>query len=356
MAQELEGDLAKKEVTPSLDKLRNGLFSEVSTLINEVKNDVARSVNSKLILMNWRIGKRINEEVLKNKKAGYGEFIVEELATHLSQLYGKGFSRTNLFSMMRFADIYGDIETVQTVSGLLSWSHFIELTYLENPLKREFYGEMSRIERWSVRTLKAKIQSMMFERTSIAKKPDDVIKGELEQLRKNDTLTPDLIFRDPYMLEFLSLESPYTEKDFELSILQHMEKFLLEFGADFAFLSRQKRITIDGQDYYLDLLFFHRKLRCLVAIELKMGRFKAADKGQMELYLRWLEKHETNSGEQPPIGIILCSEKSVEHVELLRLEESGIRVAQFFTELPPREVLENRLHKSIELAKSRLTS
>jgi predicted nuclease of restriction endonuclease-like (RecB) superfamily len=276
-----------------------------------------------------------------------------EPSEQLLNQYGKGFSRTNLFHMVRFVQYFPDLRTIQTLSGQLSWSHFVELIYLEDPLKREFYAELCRIERWGVRVLKAKIESMTYERTHIAKRPDHQIKQDLKNLRETGKMTPDLVFRDPYTLEFLDLEDPYKEKDFETAILKSMEKFLLELGSDFAFLARQKRITIDGQDYYLDLLFFHRRLRCPIVIELKMGRFKAADKGQMELYLRWIEKYEQNPGENPPIGIILCSEKSTEHVELLQLEQSGIRIAQFLTELPPKEIFQNQLHQSIVRAREK---
>ena len=257
--------------------------------------------------------------------------------------------------MVKFSTIFPDLKIVQTLSGKLSWSHFVELIYLDNPTKRDFYAEMARLEHWSVRILKEKIDNMMFERTCIAKQPEDVIKKEIQNLRDENRLTPDMVFRDPYTLDFLNLRDPYTEREFENAILQSMEKFLLELGSDFAFLARQKRITIDGQDYYIDLYFFHRRLRCPVIIELKLGKFKAADKGQVELYLRWIEKYELQEGENSPIGIILCSEKTSEHVELLQLEKSGIRVAQFLTALPSKDIFERELHKSIKMAREKIS-
>jgi predicted nuclease of restriction endonuclease-like (RecB) superfamily len=236
----------------------------------------------------------------------------------------------------------------------LSWSHFVELLPIKDPLARDFYAEMCRIERWSVRALRAKIQGMLYERTAISKKPEEVVRRDLDALRKGDRLTPDLVFRDPYVLDFLGLKDSYSERDMEQAILRELEAFLLELGSDFAFVARQKRITVDHEDYYLDLLFYHRRLRRLVAIDLKLGRFQAADKGQMELYLRWLQEHEARPDEESPVGLILCADRSAEHVRLLRLEAAGIRVAQYMTELPPRKVLERKLHDAIRLAREQL--
>ena len=248
----------------------------------------------------------------------------------------------------------GEKECRVSLSALLSWSHFVELIPLDDPLKRDFYAEMCRVERWSVRTLRHKIGHLLYERTAIAKKPDTLIAQDIAALRDEDQLTPDMVFRDPYFLDFLGLTGHQVEKDVEDAILRELEAFIQELGTDFAFVARQKRITVDNEDYYLDLLFYHRRLRCLVAIDLKLGRFQAADKGQMELYLRWLEKHDVQSGEEPPIGLILCADKSEEHVELLRLKDSSIRVARYLTELPPKKLLEKKLHQAISLARERL--
>jgi len=256
--------------------------------------------------------------------------------------------------MVRFAEVFPEQEIVSTVSRQLSWSHFVEIIPLEDDLHRDFYAEMCRIERWSVRTLRQKIAGMLYERTALSKKPEELAKKELATLREEDRLTPDLVFRDPYFLDFLGLKDTYSEKDLEAAILRELESFILEIGVGFTFVARQKRITVDHVDYYLDMLFFHRKLRRLVAIELKLDKFKAEHKGQMELYLRWLEKYEKQAGEESPIGLILCADKSDEHVELLQLSKSGIRVAAYLTELPPRELLTQKLHEAIKLAKARL--
>ena len=240
------------------------------------------------------------------------------------------------------------------VVQLVSQSHFTAIIPITEPLQREFYAEMCRVERWSVRTLRAKIQGMLFERTAVSRKPEELAKKELAGLRDTDQLTPDLVFRDPYLLDFLGLADAFSEKDLEAAILRELERFLLELGTDFAFVARQKRMTVDGEDYSLDLLFYHRRLRRLVAIDLKLGKIKASDKGQMELYLAWLDKYDRQPGEEPPLGLILCAGKSEEHVELLQLERSGIRVGEYLTDLPPREVLAKKLHEAIKLARERL--
>ena len=192
---------------------------------------------------------------------------------------------------------------------------------------------------------------MLYERTSISKKPEETIKNDLALLANEQKLSPELVFKDPYFLDFLGLKDTYSEKDLEISILAQLQSFILEFGSDFAFLARQKRITIDNEDFYIDLLFYHRKLKRLIAIELKLGKFKHEYKSQLELYLRWLDKHEKQEGENTPLGILLCAEKSDEIVELLELDKSGIHVATYFTELPPLEWLKAKLHKSIEEAR-----
>ncbi len=307
-----------------------------------------------MVAMYWSIGKRIREDILHEKRAEYGEEIVQTVSAQLTLEYGRGFGRRNLFYMVQFAEAFPDAEIVQTLSGQLSWSHFLAIIPLDHSLKRDFYAEMCRLERWSVRTLRQKIDRLLFERTAVSKKPDELIRRDLDALREDDRLTPDLVFRDPYFLDFLGLAGSYSEKDVEQAILRELEAFILELGTDFAFLARQKRITVDDEDYYLDLLFYHRKLRRLVAVDLKIGKFQAADKGQMELYLRWLEENEVQPGEEPPLGLVLCAGKTEGHVRLLRLEQSGIRAAQYLTELPPQKVLERKLHDAIRLARERL--
>lgn len=331
----------------------NALFHDLRSLIEETRSIVATTVNAALTMLYWRIGKRVNEEVLQGERAGYGEAIVSTVSRQLTKEFGGNFSEKNLRHMMRFTENFPDEQIVSTLSRQLSWSHFKEIIYQKDSLQRDFYAELCRIEQWSVRTLRKKIGSMLFERTALSSKPDELIRLELDTLRDEDRLTPDLVFRDPYFLDFLGLKDRYLEKDLEDAILRELEQFLLELGVGFTFVARQKRIQVDNDDYYLDLLFFHRKLKRLVAIELKLDKFKPADKGQMELYLRWLDRYERQPGEEPPIGLILCAEKKRETVELLELEKSGIRVAEYLTELPSREILEQELHKAMVQARQR---
>jgi predicted nuclease of restriction endonuclease-like (RecB) superfamily len=268
--------------------------------------------------------------------------------------FGRGFSDKALRHMVRFAEAFPQPEIVSALSRQLAWSHFKEIIYLKGDLKRDFYAEMCRVKRWSVRTLRQKIDGMLYERTALSKKPEKLIRQELQSLRAEDTVTPDFVFQDPYLLDFLGLKDTYSEKDLEAALLREIERFLLELGAGFAFVERQKRITLDGDDYYMDLLFYHRGLRRLVVIELKLGDFKPADSGQVELYLRWLDRHERQPGEEPPLAIILCAGKKRETVEYLNLGRSGIHVAEYLTELPPREVLRERFHKAVAMARARL--
>ena len=332
----------KKEVT-----LQKSLITDLRTLINEARKKVALIVNTEITLLYWHIGKRINEEVLGNQRAEYGKQIVSTVSTQLTKEYGRGFELRNLRRMMQFAELFPDFQIVAPLARQLSWSHFIELLSIKNDLGREFYLTMAASENWSIRTLRNKIDSMLYERTAISSKPEEVIKTELANLRDNEILSPDLVFKSPYFLEFTGLKGVYSEKSLEDSLLVHLEHFILELGVGFTFVERQKRMIIDGEDFYLDLLFYHRKLRRLVAIELKLGKFKAAYKGQMELYLRWLEKHEMEAGEESPIGLLLCTEGSEEQIELLQLDQTGIRVAQYMTELPSRALLHQQLQKIV---------
>jgi predicted nuclease of restriction endonuclease-like (RecB) superfamily len=331
-----------------------GLIADVRAMIEQTREGVARTVNAGMTLLYWRIGKRIQTEVLGNQRAEYGKEILATLSQELTAEFGKGFSYSALTRMLKFAENFPKASIVATLSRQLGWSHFKEIIPLNDDLARDFYAEMCRVERWSVRTLRQKIDSMLFERTAISKKPEELAKAELAALRADDRITPDLVFRDPYILDFLGLKDRFLEKDLEDAILRELETFLLELGNGFAFLGRQTRIQIDSDDFYLDLLFYHRNLKRLIAIDLKLGDFKAEYKGQMELYLRWLAKHEQQPGEESPLGIILCAGKKEEQIELLELDQSGIHVAEYLTALPPRELLKQKLHAAIELSRARL--
>ena len=301
-----------------IDRLNtNLLFTDVCNIIDNARLRLAKAANSEITLLFWNVGSRINNEILDNQRAEYGK------------------------------------EIVSTASTQLSWSHFVELLPLKEDLQKEFYLQMCLYERWSVKILREKIDSMLYERTAISGKPEEFIKQELSDLSEKKSISADLVFKNPYFLNFTGLKGFYSEKTLEDVLITELEHFILELGNGFSFVERQKRMLIDGEDFYLDLLFYHRKLRRLVAIELKTGKFKAYYKGQMELYLQWLEKYEKQEGEESPIGLILCPEGGKEQIELLQLEKSGIKVAQYFTELPDKKLLEEQLKKSIQIAKMR---
>jgi predicted nuclease of restriction endonuclease-like (RecB) superfamily len=330
------------------------LLAEVRGLILAAREQVARAVDSGLVTLYWHIGRRVHQDILKEKRAEYGAEIVATLSRQLEAEFGRGFAEKNLRRMVQFAEAFPDGRIVATLRRQLGWSHFKEIIPQPDELKRDFYAEMCRIERWSVRTLRKKIGGMLYERTALSKKPDKLIRQELGALREQDKLTPDLVFRDPYVLDFLGLKDTYAEKDLEAAILREIEAFILELGVGFAFLERQKRIMVDGDDHYLDLLFYHRHLRRLVAIDLKLREFKPADKGQMELYLRWLDRHERKPDEEAPIGLILCAGQRHETVELLDLEKSGIRVSSYWTDVLPKAQLQKKLHEAVRFARARL--
>lgn len=333
--------------------LTQQLLPQVQQLIDAARTRAAAAINAELTLLYWQIGKLLRDHVLEDERAAYGKHVIQGLADDLTVKYGKGWSKQQLLHCLKMAQVFPDEQIVYTLRIQLSWSHFRKLIFIEDPLKREFYAEMCRTEGWSTRQLNERIQSMLFERTAISKRPELTIQDDLKRLRTEGKISTDLAFRDPYVLDFLGLSDTYSEYDLESAILGELERFIVELGTDFAFVARQKRIVIDNRDYYIDLLFYHRRLRRLVAIDLKIGEFEAAFKGQMELYLRYLEKYELRDGELPPIGLILCTGKNEEHIELLQLDKANIRVAEYLTELPSRELLQQKLHESIERARQK---
>lgn len=332
------------------------LSQEVAALIRSAKQRAAAAINNQITLLYWQVGNRIRQEVLGGGRADYGKQVIATLATELTAQYGKGWSKRNLAQMVKFAEVFTDVHIVQTLSAQLSWSHFVILCAIDDPLKRDFYTSMAMQERWSTRTLDERIGALLFERTAISKKPDETIVAELTELRVSGQYNKNLLLKDPYILDFLELNDRYLEKDLEDAILRDIEQFLLELGAGFTFIARQKRIQIDNDDFYIDLLFYNRKLKRLVAIDLKLEKFKHSHKSQMELYLSWLKKYETEEGENPPLGIILCSSKKQEQIELLEMEGSDIHVAEYLTRLIDVELLEQKLQHSIANAKQRLNN
>ena len=328
------------------------LFDDVCKIIDGARNRVATYANTEVCLTNWYIGKRIKEDVLYNRRAEYGQQIVKNLSLRLVNRYGNGWGEKKLRHCLRAAETFSEEDIVSATQRQLTWTHLKTLMYIKDPLARQFYVLMSDIEHWDTRTLADKIEQQLYERTALSRKPEELIKKELEQVRQTNQLLPDLVFRSSYFLDMLGLPDVFSESDLEASILTQIQQFIKELGTDFAFLDRQKRITVDAVDYYIDLLFFHRGLRRLVAIDLKLGKFKPEYEGQMLLYLRYLNKNERRDGEGSPIGLILCSEGNTEHIEYLMLDEdSPIKVAQYYTKLPDKKLLSEKLQKAIAIAK-----
>jgi predicted nuclease of restriction endonuclease-like (RecB) superfamily len=330
------------------------IFGKISVLIEEARKKIASTINEQMVILYWNIGKEIKQEVMKSNRAAYGKKIVQSLSSQLTMKYGRGFSSQNLWYMVQLFENYPILHSLRGEFTNLSWTHIRTLLPIEDELKRKFYATLCEKEHWSTRTLRERVDSMLYERTALSRLPEKTIKNQLQELKDKDKMTPELIFRDPYVLDFLELHDTYSEKDLENAILNALEKFILEFGKDFYFVERQKRVTLDNEDFYIDLVFYHRRLKCFILIELKLGKFKAGYKGQMELYLRYMEKYEMLSDENPPIGLILCSEKGKEQVELLFLPEDKIKVSEYLTQIPSKELFAEKLKKAIMSAQIEL--
>ena len=294
------------------------MLADLRAMIESARGRVAVAVNSGLVMLNWNIGARIRREVLKDERAAYGQKIVATVSQQLAASYGPGYSLTALTRMVRFSELFADPAVVSTLMQQLTWSHFVLLIPIKDEFAREYYAEMCRIERWSVRTLRAKIDGLLFERTALAKKPEKLAREEIRALRKGDVMTPDMVFQDPLILEFLNLKSGSKESELEDAILEQMEKFLLELGVGFSFIGRQKRIQVGAEDFYLDLLFYNRRMRRLVAIELKQGKFRPEYKGEM-----------------------------------VELDRGDMRVAEFKTIGVPKELLRSKLNEAIGTAREK---
>lgn len=328
------------------------LFNDVCNIIDQTRNKIAVYVNTEVCLTNWYVGKRIKEDVLYNQRAEYGKQILKNLSKRLTEQYGSGWSIYKLQHCARAAYTFTEDEIVYATRTQLSWTHLRSLMGVKDSLERQFYAQMCTIEHWDTRTLDEKIDQQLYQRTAISRKPEEVIKKELQEARNNNQLLPDMVFRSSYILDMLGLPDVFSESDLETAIITQIEDFIKELGSDFTFVARQKRITVDAVDYYIDLLFFHRELRRLVVIDLKLGKFKPEYEGQMLLYLRYLNQNEKKPWEESPIGLILCSEGNTEHVEYLMLDEnSPIKVAQYYTQLPDKKLLAAKLKKAIAIAR-----
>jgi len=300
--QALKGAALIRTTSRTMTSNSRGLLRDVRKLILGARSRVAQSINASMTMLYWRIGIRVRREVLRGKRANYGEKIVAAVATRLEGEFGRGFGEKNLRRMVQFAEQFPDEQIVAALLRQLGWTHFTLLLPIKDSLRREFYAQMCRMERWNTRTLQKKIQSMLFERTALSRKPEELAQIEINALRECDRLTPDLVFRDPYFLDFLGLSDVYAERDLEMAILREMESFILELGAGFAFL----------------------------------------------------ERHERKKNEAAPIGLILCAGKRQETIELLDLGSSGIQVSSYWTEMLPKAALESKLHEAMRRAQKRL--
>ncbi len=363
--------------TPPFPKV----LPEIRSLIETSRRHVATTANLVLVNLYWNIGRVITQDIQNNeKRAGYGKQLIQELSEVLRKEYGKGFTRVNLQDMRRFFESFSICQAVPDKSedqgksqalpdkfafssifqavpvepkgplpidfqshSHLGWTHYRILLGIKDNIKRNFYFEQAAHERWSTRELLRKIDGALFERVALSRDTKGLVSLEKKKGAPEVTAYED-IFKDPYLLDFLGLKGAYLEKDMEAAIIHNLEQFLSELGSDFCFMARQYSMRIDDVDYFLDLLFYHRGLRCLVAIDLKLSTFSAADKGQMDLYLAWLKENEWREGENEPVGLILCSSKKRQHVEMLiRHGPHKIQVSEYITKLPSKKVLEERL-------------
>ena len=383
--------LSKTVTTGELDVPYQAVFGDVSKIVDAAKESAARSVNAAMTAAYWLIGRRIVEfEQSGEERAEYGAALIERLAEDLAGRFGRGFSLQNMYNMRLFYLSYQPDRILQTVSGKLApppgrrilqtasgesappsvevgfddllvafplpWSAYVRLLSVRNERAREFYETEALRGGWSVRQLDRQIGSQFYERTALSQDRAAMLTSGQEH-RPQDLMLPDQAIKDPFVLEFLDLKDEYSESDLEQALIQHLESFLLELGDDFCFLGRQKRLRVGSQWYRVDLLFFHRRLRCLVVIDLKIGSFTHADAGQMHFYLNYARQHWVREGENPPVGLILCSEKD-EALAQYALEglSNNVMAAEYRITLPNEELLAAELDRTRQTMERRLVS
>lgn len=357
------------------DTRRHSIFGDVTRIIDAARRSAARSVNAAMTAAYWFIGQHIVEfEQDGKKRADYGEEIIEQLAAELSARYGRGFSLRNVWQMKAFylawpipqtlsaeSEGKGKLQTASAESSLarvasrfqLPWSAYVRLLSVKNIRAREFYEAEALRGGWSVRQLDRQINSQFYERTALSKnKAAMLTKGR--RAHSEDHVLPEEEIKDPFVLEFLNLKDEYSENDLEEALIHRLENFLMELGSDFCFMGRQRRLRIGDQWYRVDLLFFHRRLRCLVVIDLKIGTFTHADAGQMHLYLNYAREHWVHEAENPPVGLILCAQKD-EAVVQYALEGLANKVlaAEYLTTLPDEELLASEIDRAREALNTR---
>ena len=367
----------KKPIIESgeIDARWHSIFDDVTIIIDAARRSAARSVNAVMTAAYWLIGQNIVEFELEGKKrADYGEEIIERLAADLSARYGRGFSLRNVEQMKAFylawpipqtlsaeLEDEGKLQTLSAESSLtiiatrfpLPWSAYVRLLSVKNMHAREFYETEALRGGWSVRQIDRQINSQFYERTALSMNKAAMLTKE-RTASSEDRILPEEEIKDPFVLEFLDLRDEYSESDLEEALIRHLETFLLELGGDFCFMGRQRRLRIGDEWYRVDLLFFHRRLRCLVVIDLKIGRFTHADAGQMHLYLNYAREHWVHEGENPPVGLILCAQKD-EAVARYALEGLANKVlaAEYRTTLPDEKLLALEIDRTREALDTR---
>ena len=353
----------------------DGLLSGVVSLIEEARRVSAQTINAIITVTYWEMGRRIVEnEQSGRRRAGYGEALLKKLSADLTSKFGRGFSRQNLQQMRQFYRAYPTAEICQTVSGKsgkrqtpsgkftldalqdrfsLPWSAYVRLLSLKSKQARAFYEEEALRGGWSVRQLDRQIESQFYERTALSKNKAAMLTRGAKQ-KPQDAVTPEEQIKDPYVLEFLSLKDEYSESDLEEALILHLEHFLLELGGDFTFVGRQKRLRIGDEWYRVDLIFFHRRLRCLVIIDLKRGKFTHADAGQMHMYLNYACEHWTHPDENPPVGLILCALKNSALAKYaLHGLPNKVLAAEYKTVLPDEKLIAEELRRTRKLLEAR---
>ena len=319
------------------------LYEEISEMIEQSRRVIYSRANAETVLLFWKIGQRVNSEVLNHKRADYGKQIVVTLSRQLTEKYGRSYDEKNLRRMLQFAEQFSDDEIVVSLSRHLSWSHFLALIPLKSSEAKRFYARESMSGVLGVRDLRKMISRKAYERKEIAN----------TQIAPASPV-PLGMFKDPYLFDAMGIKDEYLEFDLEAAVIRELEKFILEFGKGFAFVERQKRMIIDNEDHHLDLLMFNRYLNRLVAIDFKQDSFEAADGGQMRLYLKWLSRYERQEHENEPVGLILCATGSREKIELMEMDKDGIVVAEYWTALPPKKEFEQKIHTILAEARERM--
>lgn len=341
----------------TLSHAEAALVAEMRGLIDSARQRVVDHVATELTQAYWLIGRRILAEMMRSGEPKDGAALLATLSVQLARDYGRSFDARNLLRLVQFAEYFPNESVVAALRQYLGWGHFKQLVAIDNPFRRDFYAEMCRIERWSARELERQIEARLFERTAQAAQPERFIQQEIDAAAEQDRtgqVSAMGALRDPHMLDFLGMEDPHLDNGLEAAILREMEQFLLRLGAGFTLVARQKRVQVDQTDHYIDLVLYNRKLRRLVAIDLRLGGLHARYKSRMELYLRWLAKYEQEPGEASPLGITWCTGKTREHIEVLELDRHGVHRAEYLKVLPPRAELEAHLHQSVQLARERM--